>query len=347
MFMHKKYRYLSWIGLLLITLFVQSTVYAVLVDPLPDGNLVTNPWFRNGNRPDLLGWIEESPGGKYWSTSQKDSNPSPDSVVGTSARLANGAGQGGYGTGVGGVDAILSQVVVANPGHRQLTFKAHWVTGWISSAFITIYGSESPDGPWQTVWIPLQVNTENSSHMAWTQTELLTTVIVKGFGYYKVELFGNYPENTAQGFKVTGVYFTTNQTDAPAQEMSINIPVQPALDVTEGPRVRMTPTARSRTTPTATAEINPTAVPTTQNPVAISPTAEPTPANTESGTNEEIAAVGSPESAPTQANPANGAVQGEQETGNSSILYGFIIILAGLTIFFAAGWWQQSRKNSG
>jgi hypothetical protein len=347
MFMHNKYRYLSWIGLLLIILFVQSTVYAVLVDPLPDGNLVTNPWFRNGNRPDLLDWVEESPGGEYWSTSQKDSNPSPDNVVGTSARLANGAGQGGYGSGIGGVDAILSQVITANPAHRQLTFKAHWVTGWINSAIITIYGSDSPNGPWQAVWIPLFVNAENSSHMAWTQTDLLTTVIEQGFGYYKVELFGNYPENTAQGFKVTGVYFTTTQTDAPAQEMSINVPGQPSLDVTEGPRLRMTPTPRSRTTPTATAEIIPTAVPTTQNPAAITPPAEPTLSITESEPNEEIAAVGSPESAPTEANPANGAIQGEQGTGNLSILYGFIVILAGLTIFFGAGWWQQRRKNSG
>lgn len=58
------------------------------VCPLPDDNLIQNPWFRTGNRPSLDGWIVIGPADGGWRPSQKLGNPTPDDVVGTAARLS-------------------------------------------------------------------------------------------------------------------------------------------------------------------------------------------------------------------------------------------------------------------
>ncbi len=200
--------------LLLLTIFLllgsSTAVFAQTdADSLPDDNLVQNPWFRNGNQPSLDGWLDTAGNNAIWSLSQKRSNPTPDQVVGTSARLAFGSGQGG-GVGQDGVDAYLYQVVAADPSLTHLKFKIHWVTQWIDKATVTIYGGGSADGPWTAVWVPLDIDQSTSSGGAWTQTELLDTTIAEGFPFYKVELFGRYPAGRQQGVKYTGVYFAVD-----------------------------------------------------------------------------------------------------------------------------------------
>ena len=210
--MHRFFK--SRLFLFFLTIFVlfgsRSAVFAqTIVEPLPDNNLIQNPWFRNGNRPSLEGWTDAAGSNAIWSLSQKQSNPGPDQVLGTSARLAFGSGQGG-GTGQGGVDAYLYQVVAADSSLTHLQFKTHWVTQWLDRATITIYGGNSADGPWTAVWIPLDVDQSTTSGGAWTQTELLDTTIPEGFPFYKIELFGRYPAGRQQGVKYTGVFFSVD-----------------------------------------------------------------------------------------------------------------------------------------
>src|SRR5688572_1551373 len=77
-------------AILLVTLFFCSVigssfyVYAFQVPALPEGNLLTNPWFRAFDDPNdsaLDGWTDAAGPDRYWSSSQKASNPSPDVVV--------------------------------------------------------------------------------------------------------------------------------------------------------------------------------------------------------------------------------------------------------------------------
>jgi hypothetical protein len=200
-----------------------SPASADQVEPLPDNNLVCNPWFRsssNPNRPSFEHWQEEAdPDGtlreiKYWSLSQKTSNPSPDAVNGTGARMAAGKGQGGGGEGAPNVDTYLSQVIVADSAYRDLSFQTHWVTINIVEAKVTIYGSVNSDGPWTEVWQPFRVDQSSSSSGSWLQTELLHTTIDEGYPYYKIVLHAHYPPNTNYGVKYTGVYLAASMTDS-------------------------------------------------------------------------------------------------------------------------------------
>lgn len=221
---------------------------AAVVPPIPAGNLIQNPWFRSTampTQPGLDGWTDAAGTNIYWSTSQKDTNPSPDSVQGTSARWASGSGQGG-GTGVGGVDAFLYQVVQANPSDTTLWFKTHWVTGWIEDANAKIYGSSSAEGPWTLLWTPLAVTQATTSSMAWTQTDLLSTQLSTGYSYYKIEFQGRYPANRSQGFKFTGVYFMSNDGTMP-EDGDVNPTPAPEASPTPGVELSPTPTSVPQT----------------------------------------------------------------------------------------------------
>jgi hypothetical protein len=211
-FVHRNMRVIAVISLVLISIlsFTSLTFAGTVVD-LPADNLMQNAWFRsasNPNKPGLDQWTDPAGLNQLWSTSQKDSNPSPDSVTGTSARFAFGSGQGG-GSGVGGVDAYLYQIVKANADAKDLSFQMHWVTGWIEVFSVTIFGGDTAGGPWFEVWHPLHVTSENGSNHAWTQTPALSTTIAKGYPFYRVEVHARYPAESNQGAKFTGVYFST------------------------------------------------------------------------------------------------------------------------------------------
>ncbi|MCB8975590.1 MAG: hypothetical protein H6654_18670 [Ardenticatenaceae bacterium] len=304
-----------------------------IVDPLPAGNLVENPWFREGNQPSLAGWTDAAGSNVIWSLSQKPSNPSPDQVIGTSARLAFGSGQGG-GTGQGGVDAYLYQVVAADASMTHLNFKIHWVTQWIDRAMVTIYGGSSADGPWTAVWTPLDINQATSTGGAWTQTELLDTTIAEGFPFYKIELFGRYPDGRQQGAKYTGVYFS--------------------VDGNAGAVVEAAPAATQTAPP---AEAAPTTQPGRQT--AVPPTNTPIPTAISTQITEEapataVAIVATP--APANTRPSVRPTQTARETAVPAptptpanqtispiylIIIGFLLLLV---IVLGIGWVRAARK---
>ncbi|MCB1034280.1 MAG: hypothetical protein KDD47_10655, partial [Acidobacteria bacterium] len=121
------------------------------VPPLAGDNLVSNPWFRSASNPSnagLDGWTD--PQG-LWGTSQKVSNPTPDGVTGTSARLALGSANGGDPS---GQDAYLRTVVASDPALRTLKFQTWVVTLYLEQATVTVAGGNSPQGPWTQVWQP-------------------------------------------------------------------------------------------------------------------------------------------------------------------------------------------------
>jgi hypothetical protein len=227
--------YINRKKLLLIGLVLVSTVWFLIglplynalafpVSELPPGNLVFNPWFRRLSDPTLSGldgWIDAAGPNKYWSTSQKESNPSPEIILsgvcgfepvycGTGARLSAMPGQSG-GIGVPGKDAYLYQVVTSNSAHRRLQFFAHWVSHKIDPAEVTIYGGNSNQGPWTAVWIPFHIVEEvnEGPEDVWTMTDFMETTLTKGFPYYKLEIHARLPSSEGSGFKISGIYFST------------------------------------------------------------------------------------------------------------------------------------------
>ncbi len=322
------------LGLTLLLLWGTGTaVFAQTIEPLPDDNLVQNPWFRSGNQPSLAGWTDQAGSNVIWSLSQKDSNPSPDQVQGTSARLAFGSGQGG-GTGQGGVDAYLYQVIPADAALNHLKFKIHWVTGWIDRAAVTIYGGDSADGPWTAVWTPLDINQDTSSGAIWTQTEFLDTTIPAGFPFYKIELYGRYPEGRQQGVKYTGVYFAVDDRAGEIVEATATIAVatQPAPN---RPATGQQPTRRPTRGP---------AVPATSTPLptqaldeefggtAVAAVTTPTPVATE------------PPAQPEQPTRPAGVDPTPGSSRPSTIYLVLIVVLLLLVIVMGIGWARAARR---
>jgi hypothetical protein len=303
-----------------------TAVFAqTVVEPLPENNLLQNPWFREGSRPSLAGWTDQAGSNVIWSTSQKQDNPTSDQVLGTSARLAFGSGQGG-GTGQAGVDASLYQVVAADPAHTHLQFKTHWVTMWIDRAAVTIYGGNSADGPWTAVWTPLDINQATSSGGLWTQTELLDITIAQGFPFYKVELFGRYPDGRQQGVKYTGVYFAADRNVGAVPEVVAPEPTAAAPANESEPTRQLRETAVPPT-PLPTPEENDqtAAVANTPAPEPTQPSARPTqPTRT------------SPEQTPPTSAPANDSISG--------VYLAIIAVLLLLVIFLGIGWARSVRR---
>lgn len=178
-----------------LSLLLTSVVFAAEAPELPDDNLITNPWFRDATNTTAShdGWTV----GPEWGLSQKNHNPTPDEVQGTSARL-------GIPKATFGVDSYIEQILEADPTLTVLRFQTWQVSRNLHQAQATIYGSESPDGPWEAVWQPWY---EENSSVNWIQTPLVETTLTQGFPYYKVEFMCNYWQGTA-GCKFTGVYFT-------------------------------------------------------------------------------------------------------------------------------------------
>src|SRR3972149_827818 len=67
-----------------LLLLVPIRAQAFQVDELPADNLIENPWFRSAQNPrdsGLDGWIDAGGNNNYWSSSQKESNPTPDQIT--------------------------------------------------------------------------------------------------------------------------------------------------------------------------------------------------------------------------------------------------------------------------
>jgi hypothetical protein len=189
-----------------------------LVPPLPEDNLIFNPWFRTGSRPSLDGWVMTSTGRGGWGATQKQGNPTSDGIVGTCARVSTGRGASRAGWSIDpGVDAYLSQIVAADPQKRTLKFDMYWVTHTVNPGVVNVYAGSSPQGPWQKVWQPFfQVYAKRIAPSSgrgqdlWfyysDTTDLVTTTLAQGYPYYKIEIHANLPDANG-GFKVNGIYF--------------------------------------------------------------------------------------------------------------------------------------------
>lgn len=219
-----------------------SSAFGYDVPPLPDDNLITNPWFRSASDPGMAGldgWTNILQDGVGWDISQKESNPSPEIVVsgvcgfkevfcGTGARWANeNVNQQLYS--YPGVDAVMYQVVQADPTQRKLKFFMYWVNHKLEVFEVKIYSAVSTDGPWTEIWDPFYLTQDinpppgeapGRGNTPWFDTGFMEAVFPQGSPYYKIEFHARYGEaNTNQGdvgVKVTGVYLSTEKTDAPA-----------------------------------------------------------------------------------------------------------------------------------
>ncbi|NUM46875.1 MAG: hypothetical protein HUU38_19385, partial [Anaerolineales bacterium] len=137
------------------------------VPPLPEDNLITNPWFRSVSDPrvaGLDGWTNILQDGIGWDLSQKETNPSPDIVTsgvcgfkevycGTGARWANETIDKTL-ISHPGIDAVMYQVVQTDPSHRHLKFSMYWVNHKLDVFEVKIYGATTAEGPWTSVWNP-------------------------------------------------------------------------------------------------------------------------------------------------------------------------------------------------
>ncbi len=210
--------------------------HAFPVPELPDDNLIVNPWFRDDADPSaagLDGWTRVLTNGVGWVTSQKESNPSPTIVVsgrcgydsvycGTSARWAKIVSGPYAGQTFPNIDVYLYQVVDSGAQTKELTFFMHWVSHRVAAAEVTIFGSQSPNGPWTQVWVPFFHSQDEVIYPPggeieeiWEETGFLETTLGQGFRYYKVQFRANLPEGEGVGFKMTGVYFGTEANAPP------------------------------------------------------------------------------------------------------------------------------------
>ena len=218
------------------------------VDPLPEDNLISNPWFRstrNPNAASLDGWTDAAGPDTYWLEDQSSISPSPDMVVsgvcgnqpaycGTAARYHPNPGfRFTKARGIPGVDAYLYQVVSANSSHRKLKFFTHWTNHIIDIAEVTIYGSDSSNGPWSRAWVPFTLKQDvltkpppGNKSALWFHTDFLETTISRGYNYYKVEMHARFSEPDGVGIKFTGLYFATEFTDEPGQS---GVPTAPPI----------------------------------------------------------------------------------------------------------------------
>jgi hypothetical protein len=286
----KKYSIILFVLVITIIAVPALNAWAYPVPPLPEDNLLVNPWFRSEGNPasaGLDGWTNVLTADEIgWGFSQKESNPSPEIIVsgvcgfeevfcGTGARWANETREGDT-LSYPGLDVYLYQVVATDPAHRRLNFSMYWVNHRIDVAEILVHGSETAEGPWELVWLPVTISQDENpgsccvpghKGIPWFQTFLLDTTLENGYPFYKVELHARYPETDTEqgdvGVKITGVYFTSRFTEDdpnPSTPVVVHDPTIESADVSPSPTEKGRPTQSPALTPTATWD--PTGMPT-------------------------------------------------------------------------------------
>ncbi len=198
-----------WLVLLALLAGWPAPASAVVVDPLPPGNLIANPWFHEPGNLDLKGnsgWVDVT---GNWSYSQKVSNPGLVES-GTAARLADtlSAEVKGQVVSHGGEVGTIYTVVSADPSARLLKFKTHYVSLNIVRAEANVYSGPTEEGPWTQVWTPFLLTPENETRLYWQEMEMIQTSLDSGHPFYKIEFSAEYQANFSWGFKFTGVYFS-------------------------------------------------------------------------------------------------------------------------------------------
>lgn len=328
------------LGLLFFTTPKQGLSYPV--PPLPEDNLVSNPWFRSTSDPraaGLDGWTNVLQNGIGWDLSQKESNPSPEIIIsgvcgfkevycGTGARWANETiNKELYSH--PGIDAVIYQIIPADPSHRKLKFSMYWVNHKLEVFEVKIYGSALEDGPWQEVWSPFYLTQDvnpppseapGRGENPWLNTDILEAVFEKGYSYYKLELHARYGEADTNhgdvGVKVTGIYFATEKTDAPADISPIEIILhgtwtKPSQETTRPNVAPTNPPQRTRV-PTAT---------------LVNPTSAPLDLSSPFPTKPPVQSRGTPEPQPTRPPLATSPPSGLMGVGIGVFLVGGIVLL--------------------
>jgi uncharacterized protein (TIGR03382 family) len=229
-----------------------GTAHAFEYASLPADNLIVNPWFRGDCEWSIAGW-ETSPA-VSWSLSDKTQDPTDVNCVvdgqawyGFAARWAHNSG----------ADpafhpdqpALMWQVVgPVDPDERTLRFHFLFVAHRFNQLKAEIYGSNSTDGPWTSVWVPMDKEWLDAGGASgayrgacpggledrdcwWdltTEEELgslspLTHTTDQGYSFYKIELLGNYPQPDATttgdvGGKIARVYFSVQAGGDPGND---------------------------------------------------------------------------------------------------------------------------------
>lgn len=262
-----------------------QTVEAFKYESLPSDNLIQNPWFRNNCKPSLSGW--QTTPDVPWKLSEKVQDPTDINCVGSGGQewwgfAARFAKEGGEQF-LPKKDAKLWQVVgPVNENDRTLQVHFLIVAHRVNQYKAEIFGSDSPNGPWVSVWTPLNIQNclstdcvnnapgggcnsgnrqclwkEVTTHFLGSEHPISKT-IPKGYKYYKVEFLMNYPDPVASpvtgdvGGKLARVYFSVKSAGGGTTTPSAT-PSQPTH----------TP-IQSTSTPSATSIAGNTITPTTQ-----------------------------------------------------------------------------------
>ena len=233
-------RKISILWLFLLLLVFPHSVHAFQYQSLPSDNLIQNPWFRSSNcQFSSIGW-KTNEGEAPWGGSAKIQDPTDFNCngdwTGFAARFARNAGKEAQQEFYPNKDALLSQVVgPVSPANITLQFHFLFVAHRFNWFKAEIYGSNNVNGPWTSVWIPLDerdclsqdcANAPYNQYCMQTRECLwdyvteeylgslnpLTNKINQGYPYYKIEFLGNYPEPDSSatgdvGIKVSRVYF--------------------------------------------------------------------------------------------------------------------------------------------
>lgn len=212
---------------------------------LPSDNLILNAWFRNtdDNSCDSFSgahWVLNS-GNAPWGPSDKTQDPTDKNCLGNytgyAARFARNSGAAieFYPN----QNAILYQIVQSpNPTHRTLHFHSLIVGHKVNQYKAEIYGGNSANGPWTSVWVPFDITCLDmtdcvNEKYGWASNhgdrtglwddvtddpEVLGSLnpiqktISQGYNFYKVEFLMNYPTPNGSatgdvGGKLARVYF--------------------------------------------------------------------------------------------------------------------------------------------
>lgn len=209
--------------------------------PLPDDNLVQNPWFRDNCQFSLGGWeVDVTADGLSWGLSDKPQDPTDVNCNGdwTGFAVRWAKQSGGTPELSPDQDARVWQVIgPVSPDETALRFHFLMVFHRMTRFRAQISGADGPSGPWTEIWTPIDEGWLTSGgpnapfegtcpgglqdrDCLWdkvTEAELgglapLTFEAPRGYAYYRIEFLGNYPQPDASdtgdvGGKVTRVYF--------------------------------------------------------------------------------------------------------------------------------------------
>jgi hypothetical protein len=129
-----------------------------------------------------------------WDISVKPHNPSPND---TSARI-NGPEQ--HGEYLLGETAVIYQIVEG--GGSSLAASIACVEHYAEVMQVTIFGSQSPNGPWTSVWQPFDLSVCGFGD--WAATVHAQTQLPQAWAYYQFQIVGRYVDERG-GVKVTDV----------------------------------------------------------------------------------------------------------------------------------------------